>query len=192
MRPSVYQRPNKPRTMARPRRLDEHEGPIIERPIHEPLVLSKGSECYVTPPDVADLMADYAQVNGRCVLEPSAGTGNLVRAVQECGASGVVAVEREGALVGHLRNNFDGIDIVRGCFLEWAAATGKRFDRVVMNPPFRPCKAHVEAARALIDSNGLLVALLPVTFKGGEELERLPDDTFPGIRVNTKLVVFEG
>ena len=49
------------------------------------------SDFYPTPPDVAALMLDPLDLRGRVVLEPSAGSGNLVRECLERGAAEVAA-----------------------------------------------------------------------------------------------------
>lgn len=53
---------------------------------------------YPTPPDVGALMLDPLDLRGRTVVEPSAGSGNLVTACLERGAAEVLAVEPEPQL----------------------------------------------------------------------------------------------
>ncbi|MCY1170787.1 hypothetical protein D9M73_108770 [compost metagenome] len=129
-------------------------------------------------------------------LEPSAGTGNLSRALIESGHSRyeLVQVERHTKLAGQL-HRFG--TVINRCFLEYAfEVRGKvQFPRVIMNPPFREVRKHIAAARDLMGAHGhseapTLVALVPITFQTDdmETLEHLPDDTFATAKVLTKIV----
>jgi protein-L-isoaspartate O-methyltransferase len=160
-------------------------------------VVSKETECHVTPNREAIKMARaLAWRSGLKVLEPSAGTGNLILALEDVGVDlqYVTAIERHGELYQACRHRLPQIGMMyQGCFLEYAAATSERYDRVIMNPPFRPCRQHIEAALSLLNPGGRLVALVPVTYQrtGIKEIERLPSDTFITARVLTKTVVIE-
>lgn len=64
-----------------------------------------------------------------------------------------------------------------------------------MNPPFSGVRKHVAAALSLMGQNGhdspaCLVALVPITFQheSAEELEILPEGTFPTANVRTKII----
>ncbi|ATG41792.1 methyltransferase type 11 [Phaeobacter piscinae] len=194
-RPSIYTRPQKPLTIpVRARRA----APALER-IEAPEVIAvdKFTECHVTPDDVARRMVEYLGPQGDYLtLEPSAGTGQLVRALIASGHSTceLTMVERHSTLAGRLR--YLGPTINR-CFLEYAEEMkgSTAFPRVIMNPPFKTVRAHVKAALSLLGRGGhqepaTLVALVPVTFEHdeAEELERLPVDTFVTAKVHTKLV----
>ena len=63
-----------------------------------------------------------------------------------------------------------GHRVVWSDFLPWAdgrMAEGKRFDRIVMNPPFSEgrWRAHTEQAAAMLGDGGRLVAILPASAK---------------------------
>lgn len=190
-RPSMYSRPAKPLSVSVPRR-DWHNQPTAFAPLPEPVLVHKGSECHVTPPDVADLMASHAgSLEGVDVLEPSAGTGNLARAAIAWGCS----TDRLTMIEMHtgLAKGLEGIGPVTCVdFLEWATEhRGKRsFGAILMNPPFSRVKAHVAAASALLAPGGTLVALVPSTFEsaGFDLVETLPPDTFALAKVHTKIV----
>lgn len=159
--------------------------------------MDKFTECHVTPDDVARRMVEYLGPQGDYLtLEPSAGTGQLVRALIASGPSTceLTMVERHSTLAGRLR--YLGPTINR-CFLEYAEEVkgSAAFPRVIMNPPFKTVRAHVKAALSLLGRGGhqepaTLVALVPVTFENdeAEELERLPVDTFETAKVHTKLI----
>jgi hypothetical protein len=195
MKPGVYTRPDKPMFVPVRRRRDFAALPRAEVP--EIVAVDRATECHVTPPDVAARMVEYLGPPGDYLtLEPSAGTGNLTRALLESGHSRheLTQVERHTKLAAVL-HQFG--PVINRCFLEYAAeARGKvEFPRVIMNPPFSDVRKHVAAALSLMGRNGhdcapCLVALVPITFRHelAEELEILPDDTFATARVNTKLI----
>lgn len=73
---------------------------------------------------------------GDRVLEPSAGEGALVAAIERRGAS-VFAVEYDARRAALLRSRFPGAIVEAGDFMALTPeATGGTFDAVVMNPPF--------------------------------------------------------
>lgn len=195
MNPAVYSRPAKPLHISVRRRDDF--APIVKTAPAEIVAVDKATECHVTPSDVAARMVDYLGRPGDYLtLEPSAGTGQLARALLAAGHSKheLTLIERHHALAARLHSIAPTIN---RCFLEYAAeARGKvEFPRIIMNPPFSDVRKHVAAALALLGRGGhdepaTLVALVPVTFEHAEaiELERLPDSTFSTARVFTKLI----
>lgn len=194
MKRDLYRMPKRPEFLPVKRR---GEFPKIEaRTAPQVVTVDRATECHVTPPEVAARMVGYLGNLGHgLAMEPSAGTGNLSRALIEGGqpASRIVQVERHTALASGLR---DLGSVVNRCFLEYAAGFCPgtfQFARVVMNPPFRQVRQHVSAARSLLAPGGVLVALVPVTFEaeGMETLERLPADTFATARVHTKIIRIE-
>lgn len=155
------------------------------------------TEGYVeTPPTLAwDIVREYTDIHdgpvGQRVLEPSAGTGSLVRAVFRLSPySEVWAVEphRERATQitvadhpgrtfivgpGHARDTGPNEDltgsltVVCGSFEEFAGSVPGWFDQVVMNPPFaKPGEPtlwalHVAMAWSMLRPGGRLVAIVP-------------------------------
>lgn len=195
MKPGVYTRPAKPMVIPVRRRPDFE--PLAKIAPVEVVAVDKFTECHVTPPDVAARMVEYlGPVGDYLTLEPSAGTGNLSRALIASGHSPheLVQVERHIRLSAGL-HPFG--TVINRCFLEYAAEVAGRveFPRVIMNPPFSDVRKHVAAAMSLMGRGGhqepaTLVALVPVTFDrdGCETLEILPPDTFATARVSTKLI----
>ncbi len=197
MKASVYTRPAKPLRIQVRRREDFAPLPAAA-PLPEIVAVDRFTECHVTPPEVAARMVRYLGEQGDFLtLEPSAGTGNLSRALIEAGQSPreLVQVERHHRLARTLRQFGT---VLQRCFLEYAAEVrGKvAFPRIIMNPPFSEVRKHVAAARQLMGRGGhdcaTLVALVPVTFQaeGMETLETLGDDTFATAKVRTKIVRF--
>jgi hypothetical protein len=190
-RPSMYSRPDKPLYAAVPSR-DWRARTVAPDSLQTPIVVHAGSECHVTPPDVALRMADaLGDLSSVDVLEPSAGTGNLARATLAagCNPDRLTMVEMHTGLAAGLRS----IGRVEcGDFLDWAQ-TAPRFGAVVMNPPFSRVKTHVGAAVQLLAPGGVLVALVPITFQHDafEDLETLSPDTFASAKVHTKIVRYQ-
>lgn len=194
-RPAIYSRPNKPLTI--PVRKRGEVAPLEKIEAPEIIAVDRATECHVTPEDVARRMVEYlGPVGDFLTLEPSAGTGQLARALIASGHSPqeLTMIERHHALAAMLRRIGPTI---HGCFLEWAEEVKGRaeFPRIIMNPPFREVRRHIAAALSLLGRGGhaepaTLVALVPVTFQHpqAEELEVLPPDTFSTARVNTKII----
>ncbi|MAC58046.1 MAG: methyltransferase type 11 [Novosphingobium sp.] len=201
MRRDIYTRPAGKPMFVPVRRRDDF-APIEKAEPVEIVAVDRATECHVTPPDVAARMVSYlGGVGDIQTLEPSAGTGNLSRALIEAGQSRfeLTQVERHRELAAGLRRCGFG-SVINRCFLEYAAeAAGKvEFAHIIMNPPFREVRKHIAAAVSLLGRNGhdfapRLVALVPVTFEHeqAEELERLPVDTFQTAKVHTKIIRIE-
>lgn len=204
MNKSLYTRPNKPDSI--PVRRRRELGPALA-PVEAPEVIAvdRATECHVTPSSVATRMVDYlGPVGAYLTLEPQAGTGNLVQALLAAGYSPyeLVAVERHTALCNAIRARFTdarSIGLVNHCFLEYAQeAAGKiEFPRIVMNPPFRAVKKHMDAALSLLGPGGhagaCLVALVPTTYEHEDAvtIEVLDRDTFASAKVMTKIIKIE-
>lgn len=197
-RRAIYTRPDKPMTIPVKRR--DRLGKMQPVDIVEPITVDRSTECHVTPGDVAARMVEYLGCVGDFMtLEPSAGTGQLTRALLASGhsANEITQVER------HIRlaNGLCGLaPVVNRCFLEWANEVrgSVEFPRVIMNPPFSEVRRHVAAALSLMGRGGRaeparLIALVPVTFRydDAETLEALPADTFQTARVHAKIIRIE-
>ncbi len=191
MNASVYTRPNKSKFIECKQREDfELATTRIKAP--KVITVDKSTECHVTPPDVCKRMVQYASPFGD-VLEPEAGTGNIIQALVEYGISfdSITAVERHVSLVNVINERFDNkVRAINSCFLEYAANTDKRFDSILMNPPFRLDLKHVQAAISLLKPNGVIVFLVPSSFEEGdfELIESLSEQTFATTKVNTKIL----
>ena len=194
-RPAIYSRPNKPLTIPVRKRGEVAPLEMVKAP--EIIAVDRATECHVTPDDVAGRMVEYlGPVGDYLTLEPSAGTGQLARALIASGHSPqeLTMIERHHKLAAMVRKIGPTI---HGCFLEYADDVKGRaqFPRIIMNPPFRDVRKHIAAALSLLGRGGhaepaTLVALVPVTFEHSEaeHLETLPPDTFSAARVYTKII----
>lgn len=126
---------------------------------------------YPTPERLASIAAELAEIGpSDLVLEPSAGQGHLAAALPKERTTCVEIAPLHCAIL-----KARGFDTVEADFIEWASAEhrlGRRFDRVVMNPPFSDgrAQAHTSAAASLVAECGKLVAILPASMRGRLQL----------------------
>lgn len=113
---------------------------------------------YPTPPEVAAEMLDPLDLRGRVVLEPSAGSGNLVRECLECGAAEVLWCETEPQLRDMLTSLPGGYYLGHD-FLQVQAHQVSHIDAIVMNPPFSADEAHILHAWEIAPPGCEIVAL---------------------------------
>lgn len=197
MKQSLYTRPNKPRRIEVKKREDAPE--MARDSLPELLEVDAYSECHITPQPTGEDMASYLYDADGLILEPQAGTGELIEALNFAGydLKRVVAVERNIKLMNSLHDRFEDNlnEIVSDCFLEFAHRVQGRifYPNIIMNPPFKAVKKHMKAAISLLsrtDSDACLVALVPVTYEHpkAELIETLPDTTFSTAKVNTKII----
>jgi len=115
---------------------------------------------YPTPPEVAAEMLDPLDLRGKVVLEPSAGSGNLVRECLDRGAVEVLWCEKEP----HLRDILTSIPCATPAhsyadFLQVQAADVSHIDLICMNPPFSADEAHILHAWEIAPPGCEIVAL---------------------------------
>lgn len=167
---------------------------------------------FPTPPDVADRLIEFADIQPRhTVLEPSAGEGAIVGALVEKGVKDITTVEIDPGRHKLLRKRFPEATHIFGDFLYWKPEDNE-FDRIVMNPPFGPHLAHIEHALHMLAPGGTLVSVVPASFEHREDkrhaeirrwIERdartwgvwsLPDNSFKdsGTNVNASVLVLAG
>lgn len=126
--------------------------------------VAKDLAFYPTPTDaVAELLRDFYCKEGERILEPSAGIGNIVRALLKKPVT-VDAVEvhpgRADALLGLAS---DRLNVRCANFLRMKPEPV--YDSVIMNPPFEGTHwmKHVRHAFDFLKSGGELRAILPVS-----------------------------
>jgi phospholipid N-methyltransferase len=193
MNKNVYVRPNKPAQLEVKNRRSPERAASWSVP--EVPTVDKMTECHVTPDWAAARMVEALSIKADSrILEPESGTGNLIAAILErFPAADILGIEKHMTLYNVLKKRFDvqkGVHIKNLCFLSYAQEEAGRFDRIIMNPPFRHVRQHIEAAKSLLSPTGVCVALVPVTFDDPEAelIETLPVDTFSSARVSTKII----
>jgi hypothetical protein len=124
---------------------------------------------FPTPRELGEFVVELAQIGeDHSVLEPSAGQGHLAELLPK---DQTLCIELSRLHCAILRaKGFEAIEID---FLIWAKSvttdgnrwtmSGKGFDRIVMNPPFRDGQHHTHliAACGLLADHGRLVCILP-------------------------------
>lgn len=159
-------------------------------------------QLFPTPADLAARMVELAGIDeSHRVLEPSGGTGNILRAIKAAAPGAeLIAVEIKPQLADVIRTAYRVPTHCRD-FLQCNGEIGT-FDRVLMNPPFKNAAdiRHIEHAAGMLKPGGRLVAICANGPRQREKLqaiathwEDLPAGTFKeaGTNVNTALVVID-
>jgi protein-L-isoaspartate O-methyltransferase len=163
------------------------------------------SNLFPTPPAIAARVVELAELaDFHQILEPSAGTGNLLAAVGRTRLSvKAVAVEINQRLADCLRERFVmNVDVWCRDFLGVTNDELGLFDRVVMNPPFDRGSdiKHIRHALECLKPDGRLVAICANGPRQREAFEPiatewhdLPHGSFreQGTNVNTAIVVID-
>ena len=160
---------------------------------------------FPTPPPVVERLIELADITpGMKVLEPSAGTGNIVAGLHSAGAM-VDAVELLDSNVAALKAQGLATTVDVGDFLK--KSPRPTYDRVVMNPPFgrQDDIRHVTHALQFLKPTGLLVSVMSaaITFRSnklttdfrdlihrrGGDIEELPEGSFKSSKTNINTVI---
>ncbi|WP_128803036.1 MULTISPECIES: methyltransferase [unclassified Streptomyces] len=160
---------------------------------------------YPTPQATVERLLDLAELEPACeVLEPSAGRGAIAEAVAARGAI-VDCVELDTARAEHIRAGGYARQVTNADF--FSVPVERRYQRVIMNPPFagRQDIRHVERALRFIQPGGLLVAIMygSLTYRSDRRTKdflariweargtmwELPADAFPAVGVATVIAV---
>jgi len=122
----------------------------------------KARQAFYTPDDVALEIVGQHWVEGIRILEPSAGGGALARACRHHGASSVFCYEIDPFECDNLRSQ--GLEVEQRDFL--TVEPERRYDMVVMNPPFSKGAdyRHVDHALKFIVPHGRLVSIVSPSF----------------------------
>lgn len=170
---------------------------------------AKALNFFPTPPELARRMVEVADIRRQChVLEPSAGTGNLIIPIEDP-VKRLVTVEvnedHAGTLVPLVIERslgYRGGDVRTSDFLTETPGLLGTFNRILMNPPFERGAdiRHINHALTFLQDGGRLVAICGGGPRQREALhhkallwEELPAGTFKsaGTDVNTVLLIIE-
>lgn len=119
----------------------------------------ESTQFYPTPSKVAKRVVELADIKTGCsVLEPSAGTGNLLDQINV--PCDIVAVEPLMENSDVLRRK--GYNHCLSTFEDFYKHTTLHLDRIIMNPPFSEQRdvKHVLMAYRLLKEGGILVAIV--------------------------------
>lgn len=186
---------------------DKEDFAQLKEQLRAGVAVAVAPQLFPTPAALAARMVALAKIEGgQTVLEPSAGTGALLRAVCEQTAGGAIltAVEIDCRLASRLQLNYANVH--QADFLGCGAELGK-FQHVLMNPPFENAVdiKHILHARSMLVPGGQLVAicangprqnatLRPLVDACGGLWEPLPSETFKsaGTSVRSVLLTLSG
>lgn len=115
-----------------------------------------GVDLYPTPVEVIEKMLSTVNVSGKVVLEPSAGTGNLVDYCKDAGAKDVLFCEIDGRLAKLLSYKARYLD---SDFLNVTAEQVSHVDVIVMNPPFSSQEKHMLHAWDIAPAGCTIISL---------------------------------
>ena len=95
---------------------------------------------YPTPHEVIEQMLSLSDIRGKIILEPSAGSGNIVDFLQKNGAKKVIACEINTKLQAIIAGK---CELIASDFLTVTPDMISHIDMIVMNPPFSAEEAHI-------------------------------------------------
>lgn len=119
-------------------------------------LFSNNPDFYPTPNEVIEQMMLGEDYVGKTVLEPSAGSGNIVRWLKLNGSCNVVACENDLTLRNLLGNV---CPLIGDDFLKLTAEQVSYVDLIVMNPPFSHGAEHIMHAWEIAPSGCTIIAL---------------------------------
>ena len=132
-------------------------------------LFSQNPDFYPTPERVIAQMMIGEDILGKRVLEPSAGSGNIVRWLKRNGAQDVIACEKDP----HLRKLLDGqCRLIAEDFLQVSADEVSHVDYIVMNPPFSRGAEHILHAYEIAPDNCTIIALCNTSNLSGRSYSR--------------------
>lgn len=162
-------------------------------------------QLFQTPADVAARLVAMLDLNlGQKVLEPSAGLGRILDALQPFKPAEVVAVEMAPDCARELfTQDRVGVTIKQRDFLTVTPDELGLFDAVVMNPPFtmRSDIRHIQHARQFLKPGGKLAAICMDGHQRREVLGPLAAEWIPlhpatfkheGTRVDAVMLLIQG
>lgn len=108
---------------------------------------------YPTPIPSIEAFLDVFPLRGIEVLEPGAGSGNIIKTLQKYGDFSIDAVEIRPEETEHLQQL--GVNVIIGDYL--SMNIGKKYDLIIGNPPFNQAIEFVERSLELLKPDGMLV-----------------------------------
>lgn len=99
------------------------------------------------------------------MLEPGAGSGNIIKTLQKYGDFSIDAVEIRAEEAQHLQDL--GVNVIIGDFL--SMDLGKKYDLIIGNPPFNQAIEFVEKCLGLLKPGGRLIFLLRTAFMESDQ-----------------------
>lgn len=130
---------------------------------------------YPTRNSIAEVAASQLDITpGRIYCEPSAGLGDLAQYLPKETTTCIELADVRAKVL-----DAKGFNTIKADFLIWASENAdKKFDGMLMNPPFSKGRAlaHIVAASSLLATSGRLVAILPASMINTNPLDGFDHD----------------
>lgn len=118
---------------------------------------------YPTPVEVIEQMLSMTDVAGKIVLEPSFGSGNIVKYLNDNFAKQVIGCE----INDRLRSMVEGVSVIGSDFLRVTSEEVSHIDMIVMNPPFSNEEEHILHAWDIAPGGCEIISLCNASLIGG-------------------------
>lgn len=161
----------------------------------------KTHQFYPTPTELAAQAVALAMEGAEATdtwLEPSAGTGGLVDELSKNVPKEQITLVEVSGLHCKVLESKGYTNVTQADFLQYAQQATRKYNRVLMNPPFSQGRwqAHLEAAASLLAQNGKVVAVLPASARGktlvegcNHEYTDVLENMFAGTSVSVVIAV---
>ena len=129
----------------------------IKKLLGNNIKLKKDIQLFETPEKLADMLCEYAELdNYQTILEPSAGRGRIIKAIQKKCSCQIDYCEINEVNREYL--NYNGLMFLGGDFL---TIDDKKYTRIIANPPFSKNQDidHILKMYSLLEDNGILVSI---------------------------------
>lgn len=119
-------------------------------------LFTENADFYPTPTDVINTMMLGEDILGKTILEPSAGSGNIVSWLKDNGAGDVIACEKDKTLQKLLAGK---CELISDDFLSVTSDQVSHVDYIVMNPPFSDGTRHIKHAFDIAPTGCTVISL---------------------------------
>lgn len=119
-------------------------------------LFTENADFYPTPTDVINTMMLGEDILGKTILEPSAGSGNIVSWLKDNGAGEVIACENDNTLQKLLAGK---CELISDDFLSVTSDQVSHVDYIVMNPPFSDGIRHIKHAFDIAPTGCTVISL---------------------------------
>lgn len=119
-------------------------------------LFTENADFYPTPTNVINTMMLGEDILGKTILEPSAGSGNIVSWLKDNGAGEVIACENDNTLQKLLAGK---CELISDDFLSVTSDQVSHVDYIVMNPPFSDGIRHIKHAFDIAPAGCTVISL---------------------------------
>lgn len=137
-------------------------------PGFEPLPDEWNSDDWQTPSDLASAITSLIRDDEVDILDPAAGTGQLVIPIKWLPRRLVTAVEIKLSRYKHGQERCHWVNWIHGDFFE--LSIHDQFDLIIANPPFSLRMEFIAESLKLLKPSGRLLYLMPIDFNCGKAM----------------------